>query len=228
MPRRRPLVLALPLLLGAGLQPGTCGSILDYNTLDIVLEPVARLEVTSEEGFIKTLTFDRNGVRVARHTYGYQASLGREEQRVEGDALVLLFDCKGPADCLCDHTLELPLGTAIDLELERGDIELGAADAAVTIGLGVGEIVGVELTSPTLDIVASEGLVDLGFAAAPTSLVVTVEDGGVTLDLPAGAYRCDFTVGHGAQTLDGVTCDDAAAASLTVTIERGDLTVTAS
>lgn len=230
MPRTRPtgLVLALPLLVGAGLQPGTCGSILDYNTIDIVLEPVDRMSVTSEEGFIKTLTFDRNGVRLWKHTYGYQASLGREEHWVEDDTLFVYFDCKAPADCYSDQTIELPLGTAIDLDLQLGDIELGAADSDVTVAVDIGEVLGLELTSPKVAITAGESLVDLTFAAAPESVEIAVDDGGVVLDLPAGAYRCDFTVDEGEQTLDGVTCDDAAAASLTVTIARGDLTVHAS
>ncbi|WP_434419630.1 hypothetical protein [Nannocystis pusilla] len=85
-----------------------------------------------------------------------------------------------------------------------------------------------EITGPNTAVEVGEGGVALTFAAAPTSVVVTVDDGPVDLDLPAGAYRCDFTVEDGEQTLDGVTCDDGATATLTVHIAHGDLTVHAS
>ncbi|WP_434419629.1 hypothetical protein [Nannocystis pusilla] len=122
MPARRPLglALALPLLLGLGFKPGTCGSILDYNEIDIVLEPVAALHVTNERGTVKTITFARNGVRIWEHVFGFQVSLGRQEHWVEDDTLFAHFDCRLETECLDDMNFELPVGTAIELERRRG------------------------------------------------------------------------------------------------------------
>ena len=47
----------------------------------------------------------------------------------------------------------------------------------------------------------------------------------MTLTVPAGAYRCDFTAG-GAVRNDGVTCDETAAESLRITVGAGTITVT--
>ncbi|MFZ6185268.1 hypothetical protein [Nannocystis pusilla] len=230
MPARRPLglALALPLLLGLGFKPGTCGSILDYNEIDIVLEPVEALRVTNERGTVKTITFARNGVRIWEHVFGFQVSLGRQEHWVEDDVLFAHFDCVGETECLDDMNFELPLGTAIELDVGEVDVDLGAPDADVDVTVELGEVSIHEISGPHTTVEVGEGGVTLAFAAAPTSVVVTVDDGPVDLDLPAGAYRCDFTVEDGEQTLDGLTCDDGAEATLTVRIARGDLTVRAS
>ncbi|PCC69477.1 hypothetical protein SAMN02745121_06285 [Nannocystis exedens] len=222
------LALALPLLLGLGFKPGTCGSILDYNEIDIVLEPVARLHVTNERGTVKTITFARNGVRIWEHVFGFQISLGRQEHWVEDDTLFAHFDCREETECLDDMNFELPLGTAIELDVTDVDVDIGAPDADVTVAVEIGEVLIHEITGPNTTVEVGEGGATLTFAAAPTSVVVTVDDGAVDLDLPAGPYRCDFTVEDGEQTLDGITCDDGAAATLTVSIAHGDLTVHAS
>ncbi|WAS95495.1 hypothetical protein [Nannocystis punicea] len=230
MPARRPLglALALPLLLGLGFKPGTCGSILDYNEIDIVLEPVTKLSVFLERGTFKTITFARNGVRIWEHVFGFQVSLGRQEHWVEGDTLFAHFDCREETDCLDDMNFELPLGTAIELDATEADVDIGAPDADVTVAVEIGEVLIHEIAGPNTTVEVGEGGATLTFATVPTAVVVTVDDGPVDLDLPAGPYRCDFTVEDGEQTLDGVTCDDAAAASLTVHITSGDLTVHAS
>lgn len=230
MPARRPLglALALPLLLGLGFKPGTCGSILDYNEIDIVLEPVTTLHVYNERGTVKTITFDRNGVRIWEHVFGFQVALGRQEHWVEGDTLFAHFDCRGDTDCLNDMNFELPLGTAIELELVDVDVDIGAPDADVTVEVEIGEVLIHEIAGPTTTVTVRQGGAQLAFAAVPTSVNVAVDEGAVDLDLPAGAYRCEFTVEDGEQTLDGVTCDDTATSTLTVSIAHGDLTVHAS
>lgn len=230
MPARRPLglFLALPLLLGLGFKPGTCGSILDYNEFDIVLEPVDRLVVHNERGTVKTITFARNGVRIWEHVFGFQVALGRQEHWVEGRTLFAHFDCREETDCVDDMNFEVPPGTAIALDVDLVDVDLGAPDADVTVDVDVGEVLGAEIASPTVTIIGGQTGVDLAFAAVPTLVDITVDDGAVVLDLPAGAYRCEFTVEDGEQILDGVTCDAAAAAALTISIAHGDLEIHAS
>ena len=58
----------------------------------------------------------------------------------------------------------------------------------------------------------------------PAGVDLATGAGDITLTVPAGSYRCDFTI-PGDPDVDGVTCDPAATTVLTVDIDDGSLSV---
>ena len=211
----------LPMLAGAG----TCGVIFDTSQRALILDPVARLDFASDSGGLELLAFDRHGFVVQYYLSGFQASLEDVGYRVADDALSVFLLRGGPADISADFYLEVPLGTELSLRAESGPVTLVGLDAPITGTIGEGDLHGSVLAAPSLDLEVTHGEVDLAWATVPDSVRLHVESGDVTLSVPTGSYRCELRSGRDDTATAGITCDPAAAASLVITADDGQIRV---
>lgn len=221
-PARAALVVlaALPALGGAG----TCGLIYDIGQLQLVLDPIDRVDFTSDAGGLEVFAFDRNGTVVSYYLYGYDASLDEVGYAVDGDDLDVFMRKGGPAEVTADFYLEVPLGTRLQLQVADGPVKLTGVDAEVSGSVDAGDVEGVKLAAPSLDLDVLAGAVTLEFVAAPDRLAVTASAGDISVTVPAGAYRCDLEA-DGEPTLVDVTCDDAATAELVLAAPAGEIRI---
>ena len=211
----------LPTLAGAG----TCGVIFDTSQRALILDPVARLDFASDSGGLELLAFDRHGFVVQYYLSGFQASLEDVGYRIADDALRVFLLRGGPADISADFYLEVPLGTELSLRADSGPVTIVGLDAPITGTIGEGDLHGSALAAPSLDLEVTHGEVDLAWATAPDSVRLHVETGDVTLSVPAGSYRCELRSGRDDTATAGITCDPAAAASLVIIADDGQIRV---
>jgi hypothetical protein len=217
------LVLALPALMGSH-----CGFILDYGETRLITDPVELIVITVDDGNVDAVSFEREGILLRRHTFAFQRKLEQPSFSVEDDVLGFTAHCKdNDDDCSFDHMLELPFGIGFDITMDDAQIDMGYMDADITASFDTGYFNGVRLASPRLDVTANSAEIDADFAAVPESVVIDLDDGDVTLSLPAGQYQCllDSTNGEVTVEGDGIVCDDAATAVLDVRLGVGDILV---
>lgn len=220
MTRPWPLLLAVPVLMA----PGTCAFGLDYTETFLINDPIERVEITVDRGNIDALAWDRQGIVLKRHTFGFQRDLGEAVKEIEDDVLHLELLCVQDGPCSSDHLFELPYGIGFDITLEDGYCSLGYVDGDIAANVGAGLFRGVRLAAPNVSLTAGQVEVDLDFAAPPENVSIDLEEGDVLLAVPSGAYRCEFTADGAVES--GVECDDAAAAALSIRVGRGAITVT--
>ncbi|MFY0539149.1 hypothetical protein [Nannocystis pusilla] len=217
-------VLALPVAMG----PGRCGFISDFTETFLFTEEIDRIVLNTDDGNIDAVAYDREGIFIRRHSFGYLRSFLDPVERVDGTDLMLDVHCKFEGNCEYDHMMEIPLGVALDITMSHALIDMGYVDSALEMTFETGYFYGVRLATPTFALTAEEADVDAEFVVAPETLTITLGTGDVVLQLPAGSYACNLDAAAGAVDLDGVTCDDAAAAILDVQVEDGDITITGS
>ena len=211
-------LLAAPALAGAG----TCGIIYDTSQLQLVIDPVDVVDVESDAGALEVYAFERTGVVVSYHLVGFDASLKEVDYAVDGDRLDVFMLKAGPAEVTADFYLETPLATDLELRVDDGPVKLTGLSGSISGTVGVGDVEGVHLLAPDLDLEVTRGAVTLEFLARPTSVRVTADAGDVTLRLPAGAYRCDLDA-EAEPVLKDITCDDAADAELVLAAPAGEI-----
>lgn len=212
--------LALPALAGAG----TCGIIYDTTQLQLVLEPVSVIDVESDGGGLEVFAFERNGVVVSYALKGFDGSLEDVGYDVDDDTLAVYLLRNGPAEVTADFYLETPYATELQFRVDDGPVKLTGVGAPVAGTVGSGEVTGVRLTAPDLDIEVASGAVTLEYVARPLAVRVAADAGDITLTVPAGAYRCDLDAAD-EPVLEDITCDATADAELVLAAPAGALRI---
>ncbi len=222
--RRLPLLLALlPTLAGA------CGVILyDTTSRELILEPVKRVVFASDGGAVEVYAFERTAISILYTLTGSDLDIEDVGAEVDGDDLRATIRCSG-GDCNANYYCEIPLGTVVDIRADRGDVKLTGVDAPIKAIVGTGDVEGVKLTSPEIEIEVEAGTVSLDLAAtdAIRTVRISVEEGGVELTLPAGNYRCELVAAGGEVIVHGVTCDPSATMTLSADVRTGDISLKA-
>jgi len=222
--RSLPAVFAaacLPVLMGAG----TCGLLLDFTETFLVTDPVHTIVIVTDDGNIDATAYERDAILLKRHTFGFEASLGKPEFSIEDGVAFYEVHCKYEGNCTFDHMFELPLGIAFDISMDHANIDIGYTDGDIEAEFDDGRFKGVRLASPRVVVTADSADVDLDFAVAPESVAVDLGEGEVILEVPAGDYRCTLAAASGDVTTMGVTCLDSATAVLDVRVGDGDIVV---
>jgi hypothetical protein len=177
----------------------------------------------------------RRGLRGPSHT-----------ESLVGDRLVLDSGCPTMLTSLCDvsYTLRVPADVAIVVTSSGGGVQVTDLTGTVDIsssGGGIratrtsgplrlrssgGGITGEALRSANVDASSSGGGVRLGFADAPSSIVVGSSGGGVTVELPntPETYRLDATSSGGGVSTS-VRTDPASTRVIDVHSSGGGVTV---
>jgi hypothetical protein len=213
--------LALPALMGAG----TCGLVLDFTETFLVTDPVDTIVIVTDDGNIDATAYERDAILLKRHTFGFEASLGKPSFSIEDGVASYEVHCKYDGKCTFDHMFELPFGVAFDIAMDNANIDIGYTDGDIEANFEEGRFKGVRLMSPRVVITADSADVDLDYAAVPESVEVDLGAGEVILEVPAGEYRCVLAADGGEVTTTGITCVDTATAVLDVQVDDGDIVV---
>lgn len=217
-------VLSLPVAMG----PGRCGFLIDYTETLLITEPVDRIELGVDDGSVIATMYEREAVLIKRHTFGFEKSVDFVSATTVDGELELQARCKYDGNCRYDHMLEVPLGVDLSIAMADSQISLGYFDSDLDIDFESGWFKGVRLASPNFTLSLTTGDVTVDFAAIPESVVIAVGEGDVTIELPAGAYRCVLAAPAGQLDRTGITCDDDAEPVLDVQVQTGGITITGS
>ncbi len=225
MPKKRAIrivvsLLALPAVMGA-----YCGLAVDFTETFLVTDRVDLIAIDVDDGNVDAVAYDRPGILLKRHTFGYERLLSTPEYSVDDGVVSFEAHCKKEGVCSFDHMFELPLGVGFDIVMKHARIDIGYVDADIAATFDKGFFHGVRLAAPHVELTARSADVELDHATVPESVTIELDEGTVTIEVPIGEYRCELDAGGDVVT-EGVTCDDAAAAVLEVTVGKGDITVT--
>jgi hypothetical protein len=215
---------ALPFLAGAG----TCGILYDLWSWDEITDHADRLHVEVTEGAVEIAAYPRNNIWIQRHVYAFERTIEVADYWVdEREVAQIVFQCDQRATCFADHWLEIPSGSPVEVEVGKGSVSLVALDASTTIAIGSGPVSGDALTAPSFELDGGRlGTVELEWTAAPMLVALTIEQGDVSLTVPAGTYACDITSANGEVEIDtSIVCEDGVDASLVITVTSGDVSI---
>ncbi|MDN5790938.1 MAG: DUF4097 domain-containing protein [Micrococcales bacterium] len=211
-------------------------------------QPVETLSVTGGSGDVTISGSAPAGtVEITRRLRrGLTGSEPVSQESWTGTTLEITPDCPGSflSGCSIDYDIEVPDATAVTVDVESGDINLGGELAKVSatsgsgdIALG-GELAKVSATSGSGDIEANalgtadlfarsgSGDLDLDLVAAPTQATLKTGSGDVNVQVPrGGSYAVEAQTGSGDKE---VLVDQATTSSHTISAESGsgDVTVT--
>jgi hypothetical protein len=214
------VALCLPVFVGAG----TCGLVLDYTETFLVTDPVDTIVIVTDNGNVDATAYDRDAILLKRHTFGFEASLGKPSFSIEDGVAAFEVHCKFEDKCTFDHMFELSFGVAFDIEMEHANIDIGYTDGDITVDFEDGRFKGVRLLSPRVNIAADDADVDIDYAGVPEAVAIDLGRGEVVLEVPVGEYQC-LLEAEGEVTVMGITCLDTAAAVLDVRTGDGDVLV---
>jgi hypothetical protein len=203
---------------------GACGNIgYDITSRQMFLGPIDRIVFDSDKGAIEVYAFDRTAVNMYFYLRGFDSGIediAMDQDGADIDAHIL---CTGKDLCYADFYAEVPLGTKLEIAARDGGVTLTGVDAEVTASVAAGDFIAYDLGATTLDLAVETGNVTISWADPPTSVDIKVATGKVSLTLPAGSYQCDLSAAAGKVDNQGVTCDPAAATTLKVSVETGDI-----
>lgn len=184
------LLATAALLTGCGLRDITQAA--NQATLDYeVKEKVARLVVVGGAGDIVISEAAGNVVTVSE-TLHWSSSKPTTEHHVDGDALVMTYDCPHAMDnCSVDYKVHVPKGMRTELETGSGDIHLRALSNPIKAKVGSGNLEGAGLTGTDLTVEAGSGDTTLKYATAPDSIDLVTGSGTAKITLPGGPYDVD-------------------------------------
>ncbi|MER5631255.1 DUF4097 family beta strand repeat-containing protein [Streptomyces nitrosporeus] len=168
------------------------------------------LTIEAEDATVEVVPADVEAVEVTRRVDGW-ALLGsgpKPSWRLDGDTLTFKVGCKALiSDCGSRLEVKVPRGLALTVNADNGKVTASGFDSRLTLasdngGIVVqdcsgpldlksdnGSVLAERISGPTVVARSDNGSVDIGLSAVP-DLVDTVSDnGGITIDLPAGKER---------------------------------------
>lgn len=219
--RRRMWVPALLAALAGG-----CGIVLyDTSSRALFLEPVERIVFESDSGSVEVYAFNRTAITILYYLTGSDTGIDEIDVALDGDDLRAVIACDGD-ECNANFSCEVPLGTEVVIRADNGGVRLIGVDAKISAVVAAGDVEGIKLRSPAIDLEVEAGNVNLELAVVE-AVDIAVEAGTVALTVPAGSYRCELDAADGKVTTTGVTCDPSATATVTVKVQTGDITLQA-
>lgn len=175
--------------------------------------------------------------------------LGRNEVTIEqvGEVLHIDQDCRGfiiSFGCQARFTVSLPadaqvsgvtsngairltdLQAPVDVATSNGAVTMDELTAPVTARTSNGSITGTGLESDMVDLVTSNGRVDLTFAVAPSSVSVRSSNGALQVLVPPDAppYAVETSTSNGSVTTD-IRTDPSAPDTISLRTSNGSITL---
>lgn len=217
------LMASAALLTGCGMA-GLGGPTEEDKVSYEVTEKVTKLEVHNGSGDTQITETGGSSVKVDE-TLQWRGSRPRTEHRVEGDTLVLTYDCSSRfGSCGVNYKIEIPKGLEVVAEAGSGDLTLRALSGPLTVNSGSGEVEGADLTGRKVVAELGSGDIELEFAAAPESAEVETGSGNATLRVPDEGYAIRTDVGSG-ETDITVRQDPNAPRSIRMSAGSGNISV---
>jgi Putative adhesin len=173
---------------------------------------VERLVVEAEAGDVEVVSSADGAVRI-RATRHYLFDRPAVNSQLTDGTLTIEPSCGGwwrGGGCAVDLRIEVPAGTAIDVNGSAGDVDVRGLD-------GTGDVVA--------DSDAGDVTVDL--TGVPTRVRATTDAGDVTVRVPPGAYEVQADTDAGEARVDGLIQDDRAPRVIEADSAAGDVRVSA-
>lgn len=182
----------------------------------------ARYSLSIDNGnVIVNPSLDRGQTRAVAQYVGVSVPAVRVE--VLQEVLEIEGECGDRSDCLVDFFVDLLPATDGSLLVGEGTVQLKEMAGDTTVDIEVGTLDATDLES-RLFIATVGGAIDVDFATTPATVELESTEGDVTLTVPAGAYRVDASA-SGSLSIEGITEDPTADASLRVEARGGDVVI---
>jgi hypothetical protein len=200
------------------------------------------LSVENDAGEVNIEAADVESISVHAEIYGEETRL---ERRLDDGVLYLESDIPWPCgECRIDLTIVVPSQVSVVVDNGSGYVTLDglAADARIDQGSGrisvdgftgevlelrsgSGSISAQNVDAETVTVGSGSGYLDLGFDTAPLSLDTESGSGRQTIEVPAGTYNVDWTVGSGHFSTDGITLSDTAPNAISASSGSGSIAI---
>lgn len=219
------LLAAAAMLTGCGLQSVTQAANQETLTYE-VREKVVKLVVVGGAGDVVISEADGSAVKVSE-TFRWSSGKPTTEHKVEGDALVMTYDCPHAMDnCSVDYMVEVPKGTRVEAETGSGDIHLRALGNPIKAKVGSGDLQGTGLTGEEIKVEAGSGDTTLTYDTAPNSIDLVSGSGTANITLPDGLYHVDAQAKSG-ESMISVKTDRNSPHKIVVRTGSGDISLSA-
>lgn len=206
---------------------------------------VTALRVDSASGRVTITATETSEISVRAAISDGLRSTGESREVIDGE-LVLRTTCPvfGSDFCRTSYDIEVPRDLPITVRTANGRTEITGAAGPIDINGDHGNVVldrvtgplvastdngvihGIGLAMATADVDSDNGRVTLEFAAAPTNVEATTDNGSVEVVVPddGTAYRVDLRTGNGREDQQ-VRVDPASPRALTLSTSNGNVTV---
>ncbi len=250
-PRRRGLWLlvtacsAALVILAAGIP--AFGWIADQSSTSTwtAAHPVTDVEVDIDSGGVSIVPGPVGSVSMVQRLT-WSTARPKVTETWSGSSLVIREECSSHSlfatdDCGASLRLTVPAATAVQASAESGDVNVsqlsgdvhirvtsGDADFVADTGYlwartTSGSVNGSQLRSQRVNVGALSGDVDVTFAAAPTTVDVSVTSGDATVAVPHGAtYRVSGQTVSGDRSIEPLLVDGSSNRSITIDSLSGD------
>jgi hypothetical protein len=211
------------------------------------VEGITRISVDNSAGSVRIVASEGDTIEVTAKISDGLRSTG-ESQGVFGDTLELRGTCPNFGSDWCrvsyeisapaslDLTLDVDDGSIdlagitgdVDVDTDNGSIEMASLSGSIRATNDNGRIEGDALRSQDVSADTDNGRVTLRFAAPPTSVMATSNNGSVEVVVPddGTSYRLDMNTDNGSRT-ETIDVDDNAARSIVIRTENGSVTARA-
>jgi hypothetical protein len=205
---------------------------------------LARLQVDSASGSIRVEGTDGDSIEVRAEISDGLRRTG-ESQTVDGETLRLDSTCPNYGSDWCwvnyriraPRELELVLDSdnssirvagmtgAVSAHADNGSVELSDLAGPIDVSADNGRVEASRLTSSTVTADTDNGRITLEFAAPPTMVEASADNGSVEVVVPddGTSYRLDIETDHGGQTED-VPIDSSSPRSIIIRTDNGSAT----
>ncbi|MFD9939595.1 DUF4097 family beta strand repeat-containing protein [Nonomuraea sp. NPDC059023] len=217
------LLASAVLLTGCGLQ--NIGKAANQETVDYsVTDKVVKLRLAGGSGDTEIREGTGGAIKVVE-TLKWNSDKPKTEHKVEGDTLVMKYDCPAAMDnCSVNYKIEVPKGLQLDLETGSGDIALKGVTGPIVASVGSGDLVGTGLLGKTVSVKTGSGDTKLTYAAAPDEVNLVTGSGNSVIELPAGPYAIQAVADSGDANVS-VKNDPSATRKVSVKAGSGDVSV---
>jgi Putative adhesin len=191
---------------------------------------VRTITIRTDAGDVDLVRGERLVVRETHHYRGDRRP--NVERRVSSDGLTIEdHGCKGFAlggGCTTDFRVEVPVGLAVRIESDAGDVRATGLDASeLALETDAGDVHATAFASPTVRASTDAGDVRLDLVRAPRVIDAETDAGDVTIAVPPGSYAVTTETDAGDDDVRGIVNDPNAPSRISARTDAGDVEIKA-
>lgn len=184
-------------------------------------EPIVALNVDVGSGDLHIIGGDISGANVLAKVEGDANHLGYE---LSDGQLSLFEDCH-EQPCAVSLGAIVPAAIPLQIHTGSGDVLIEGALDQLHVHAGSGDVQAIDISGLDLEVKTGSGDIDLNVLDPTKRVSVHAGSGDVYLAVPTGNYRLDVDTGSGDRSVQGISNDAAATASIAIDTGSGDVRV---